>query len=326
MGLAVDLLTRGLFLVALIWASYLLWHLNTEIRVRQFRSPDKYPQYSDLLLALFSAVGMLLAQLLFRPLFASVARAMVPRKPRWSAAVWGAKVTRCCDAVFKCSYYASMTTWCWALLRGEPWLPPVLGGSGKTRFCWTDGYPFQTMPGELNRFYLIAAGYHMSEVAMLFLEQRHPDFWEMLLHHTVSVSLVSLSYALNYIRVGSLVLLLHGATDILIYLSKAIVDTPNMNFIMVTWIALVVAYGYFRIFVFPVYIMRSAWMESVAEAGASKIFGWAYLNFALCVLLFLHVYWFGLILKIGFLFRTTGQARDLQSNLSFMDWSTKKNT
>merc|ERR1719450_550471 len=140
------------------------------MRSRQLRQPERYANYTDLWPAGGAFLGMLVAQLLFRSLFSGVARAMIPKKNRWNHNVWGAKVTRCCDSVFKCSYYAAMTVWSFALLRGEPWTPWVLGGSGSTRFCWTDGYPFQAIPADLRRFYLTAVGYHLSEVAMLLLE------------------------------------------------------------------------------------------------------------------------------------------------------------
>eukprot|EP00440_Ansanella_granifera_P038929 gb/GFBE01042235.1/.p1 GENE.gb/GFBE01042235.1/~~gb/GFBE01042235.1/.p1 ORF type:complete len:147 (+),score=29.81 gb/GFBE01042235.1/:1-441(+) len=145
----------------------------------------------------------------------------------------------------------------------------------------------------------------------------------MLLHHIVAASLVCFSYLLNYVRLGSLVLLLHGATDIFIYLSKAIVDTPNTRCIVASYFALVAAYFWFRIYVFPFSIMRSALEESVAEAGP-EIFGWRYMNFALLSLWCLHAYWGALIIKIGTQFRKTGQARDLQSNLSSVDFTKKQ--
>lgn len=320
-----DWILRLLLFVALIWAGIVGQDLHKEIRLRQLTKPEAYPLYSDLLPALGIFVGMFVAQLLFRPLFAVVARAMIPKKPRWSNAVWGAKVVRCCDSVFKSSYYAAMTTWCYAILRDQSWVPWALGGTGDTRHCWTDGYPFQVQPADLRRFYLTAVGFHWSEVAMLLIDNRHPDFWEMLLHHTVSCTLVTFSYFMNYVRVGSLVLLLHGATDVLIYLSKSVVDTGLIRPIAIFYFSLIAAYAWFRIYVFPMYIMRSAWVESVA-ASKDTPFGWGYLNFALCVLLVLHMYWFGLIIKIGFVFRNTGQARDLQSNLSSLDIADKKET
>mmetsp|Transcript_51181 Transcript_51181/g.147730 ORF Transcript_51181/g.147730 Transcript_51181/m.147730 type:complete len:324 (-) Transcript_51181:124-1095(-) len=318
MGAAKDSVLRLLCFTALVWAFFVGREIHGEVRSRQ-QSNEAYPQYADLWPATGAFSGMLVAQLLFRPLFRTVARAMIPKKPRWSDAVWEAKIERCSDSVFKCSYYAVMTTWSSLLLRNVPWTPWVLGGIGATRFCWTDGYPLQAVPPEVRRFYLTAIGFHLSEVAMLLLlEVRHPDFWELLLHHTVSCTLVCFSYILNYVRLGSLVLHLHGATDVLIYLSKAVVDTPYLPLIAMSYFSLIAAYAWFRIFAFPVYIMYSAWVESVQEAG-SHLFGWGYLNFALCVLLLLHMYWFGLIVKIGFHYRRTGQARDMQSNLSALD-------
>lgn len=321
MGTTKDSVLRFLLVVAILWAAVVASNLHKVIVARQLLKPEAYPQYGDFWVAGGAFLGLLVAQLIFRPIFAAVARSMIPKKPRWSFTVWGAKVTRCSDSVFKCSYYAAMTVWCFALLRDQPWLPHAMGGSGDTQFCWKDGYPFQAVVPELRRFYLTAVGYHLSEVAMLLLETRHPDFWEMLLHHVVSCFLVSFSYILNYVRVGSLVLLLHGATDVFIYLSKALVDTSFIRLTVMSYFMLIITYAWFRIYLFPVFIMRSAWVESAQELGATAeaTIGWGYLNFALCTLLLLHVYWFGLIVKMGVFFRQTGQARDLQSNLSALD-------
>jgi hypothetical protein len=203
-------------------------------------------------------------------------------------------------------------------------MPAVLGGSGSTRFCWTDEYPFQAVPTEIRRFYLTAIGYHLSECVLLLMQEKLPDFWEMLLHHTISCTLVVYSYVLNYVRLGSLILFLHGITDVFLYASKALVDTTNTRLIVLSYFGLVIAYAFFRIIVFPVYLMRSAWIESMEEVGAEQLFGWGYLNFAMCTLLSLHMYWFGLIIKIGVYFRKTGHARDMQSNLSSMDMAAKK--
>lgn len=316
MAAAKDWLLRILSLSAIVWAALLMRDVHREVQARQLRYPDTYPQYSDFWLALGSLAGVFLAQLLFRAFFAPVARAMVPKKRHWNQTMWDLRVTRCCDYVFKCSYYCAMAVWGFALLRHQPWTPPALGGSGATRFCWTDNFPFQSVPQDIRRFYLTAAGYHFSEVVLLLLEKKAPDFWEMLLHHTLSCTLVGFSYILNYIRLGSLILLLHGLTDICLYLSKAVIDTPYDRVKWVSLVLLVVSYAGLRIYVFPTQFMYSAWVESTQEAGFDQLKGWGFLNFAMCLLFFVHVFWFGLILKIILYFRRTGEAKDLQSNLS----------
>jgi len=324
MGSSKDAVIRLLVMVAVLWACGVGWHLHQEVHMRRQQKPRTDAQYWDLVSVACLALCMLVAQILFVSLFTPVARAMIPKQPRWSEAVWGVKQMRCSAAVFKCSYYATMTIWCFAIVRSESWTPWVLGGSGSTYSCWTDGFPFQQNPPELRRFYLTAIGYHFSELAMVLLESPKPDFWEMLLHHALACSLTSYSYVLSYVRLGSLVLLLHGATDVFVYASKALVDTKCRWMLALSYMGLVVTYGYLRIFVFPVYIMRSSFVESQQEVERQQLFGWSYLNFGMCCLLSLHVYWFGLILKVGLLYGRTGQLRDLQSNLSLTELNKQK--
>lgn len=314
-----DLVLSVLVLASLLWSGRVAQDVHQEVRARQQRHPEAYPPYSDMLQALGISTIIMGAQLLFRPVFAPAARAMIVKQARWSWTVHGAKVTRCCDSVFKCFYYIVMTTWCFALLREESWLPSVLGGRGATQHCWTDGYPFQGVSPGLRNFYLTSIGFAVSDIVMLLMEPRKPDFGEMFLHHVLACSLIGFSYMLNYVRIGSLILLLHHAVDVFIHASKAFVDTSNKRVVAMSYFGLVLTYAWLRIYVYPVIIMRSAWMESVPEAGGDHIYGWGYFNFALCLLLFLHMYWFGLIVKIGVLFRRSGQARDIQANLSSMD-------
>jgi hypothetical protein len=318
MAFVKEVVTRGLFVAAAVWGGRVTWQLHQVVRARQLKQPDSYPKYADFQWSCIVCVCFLVAQFLFERIFRPVARTMIPKKPRWSEAVWGAKVHRCCDALFKCCYYSAMTVWAISFLGGKTWVPRVLGGSGETRFCWTDGIPFQPIDDDLRHFYLTAIGYHLCEVVAHIMDFGLPDFWEMLLHHTVTAFLVSYSYLLNYVRIGSLVLVLHGSTDIFIYLSKFLVDTGNVYSTAVSYFSLVLSYAWFRIYVFPTYVMKSAWIESLQVAGAD-LPAWGFLNFSLCVLLLLHMYWFSLIIKIGVNYKKTGVARDMISNLTDAD-------
>lgn len=94
-------------------------------------------------------------------------------------------------------------------------------------------------------------------------------------------------------------------------------DTSNNGAIVASYFALMASYVWFRILVFPISIMWSVWVESTSVAG-EKIVSWGFMNFGLFTIFLLHMYWFGMIIKIGTYYRQTGQARDLQSNLSSM--------
>lgn len=313
-----DFFICGLFLAASTWGCSLCWDMYKGLREQSGSSG-----YADFTLSVQACLAMIVVQSIFNRIFAPIARMLIQKKARWSHAVWGAKIHRCSESVFKVLYYIMMTSWTYRLLREKPWLPSVLGGSGHTRNCWTGSLTSQSVTEDIQTLYLVAAGFHLSEVVLHVAGPKHPDFWEMLLHHTLTCFLVSFSYVLNYTRIGSLVMLLHGATDIFIYFSKAVVDTANVRLIIVSYVSLVAAYAWFRIYVFPAYVMRSAWIESLGQNGR-QLAGWGFLNFALCILLLLHMYWFGLIIRIGASFRRTGEARDMQANLSKMDLQDKK--
>lgn len=310
-----DVVTGALFLYSLVWGCRLIWQLHETVRERQAKHPDTYPRYSDLQRSAVTCACLLISQKVFTAFSIPVARMIIPKKARWSQFVWGAKVHRASDSLFKCVYYLAMTLWAWYVLHDKPWVPWVLGGSGETQFCWTDWSSFQTTPADLKHFYLTAIGYHLSEVVMHMVNDGCPDFWEMLLHHTVACFLVCYSYLLSYVPIGCLALLLHGSTDVFVYMSKCLVDTPYVSLTAVSYFALVLSHAWFRIYVFPMYVIKSAWVESIQVVGG-ELPAWGFLNFSLCVLLLLHMYWFILIIKMGIGFKRTGEARDIASNLS----------
>jgi len=94
----------------------------------------------------------------------------------------------------------------------------------------------------IEHLYLIMAGYFFSELFLLVLQERsRPDFGEMFLHHLTTIVLVTFAMACQFIAVASLVLLVHGGTDILIYFSKIVVLMDvSAGMISVTYVGLLV--------------------------------------------------------------------------------------
>ena len=53
-----------------------------------------------------------------------------------------------------------------------------------------------------------------------FFDVKRKDFWEMFIHHMTTITLMIFSWSTHFIRVGTLVLLIHDSSDHLLELAK----------------------------------------------------------------------------------------------------------
>ena len=72
-----------------------------------------------------------------------------------------------------------------------------------------------SIPGSMRQFYLLQIGWRIGDLLALFTaEHKNNDFWEMLLHHTITLYLVVGSYIGNYQPIGVLIMIYHDIPDI----------------------------------------------------------------------------------------------------------------
>ena len=95
------------------------------------------------------------------------------------------------------------------------------------------------------------------------LHRDRKDFSELLLHHILTIVMVGYSYITNIIPIGGSIMLVMDASDIFTALFKLTVDvsdrllTPCFTIMVGTWI-------YFRIWFFPVYLIKEIWYQAQA--------------------------------------------------------------
>jgi len=280
-----------------------------------------YPQFADFIPAGGIAVFLTCFHYFVKAFCRPIALSVIARKSKWSEEIYQAKISRFGSAVFKLIFFTVFTIQLYVVLRNAEWMPPELGGAGSTGRCWLDGFPYQHVDAHLKWCYIVASGYYVSEVVFqLLFEWDRPDFREMMIHHTTAAFLLLFSYMMNYTRVGSLVFFVFCCSDISSYLVKLTVDTKYKYLTFVVYLSVLASWGYLRLYVLPAHIIYCTWFESMALIpDEENLMGWGFFNTLLLVLLVLNLYWYVLLLRMGYHFLSKGETRDMQANLTAMD-------
>lgn len=84
---------------------------------------------------------------------------------------------------------------------------------------------------------MISMAFYWSLTASQFFDVKRKDFWQMFVHHIVTLLLMSLSWICNLHRVGSLVLVVHDCADIFLEVSfyTYIISFFCLEFFILSW-------------------------------------------------------------------------------------------
>lgn len=163
----------------------------------------------------------------------------------------------------------------------------------------------------------------------MLLDARRKDFWQMLIHHIVTLILVGLSYKFSYLRVGVLVFFTMDICDVFLevarsanYLGWDIVSNISFAVLLLAWVTL-------RLLVFPFVIMRSAYYESIQvhiEEGHLDLNLPAYYTFntSLFIILLLQLYWFWLLIRVFIRILKAGKLTDVTDKEQLKDLKAKE--
>ncbi|KAJ7739003.1 longevity assurance proteins LAG1/LAC1 [Mycena metata] len=231
-----------------------------------------------------------------------------PRVARWWGIKREGKVARFGEQGYAVVYFAVVGVWGVQTLLTTPtaWF--------HTPAFWI-GYPHTHLSGAMKRYYVLQIGYWVQQWAVLLLglEKRRSDYWEYMVHHLVTVWMVSWSYLMNVTLLGTAVFVSMDVPDLLLAISKMFnylqLERPKV----VSFTVFVVAWTYFRHYI----SLRILWSlryefedlvpkEHQIFSPRTGIYMALWMRdqmfYALCVLQVLNLFWYYLILRI--LFRT----------------------
>ncbi|TSO05398.1 Ceramide synthase 2 [Bagarius yarrelli] len=75
-------------------------------------------------------------------------------------------------------------------------------------------------------YYMIELGFYISLLFSVASDVKRKDFKEQIVHHVATILLISFSWCVNYIRAGTLIMLVHDAAD---YLLEHIVEDERSD-------------------------------------------------------------------------------------------------
>ncbi|XP_060889535.1 ceramide synthase 4a [Labrus mixtus] len=180
------------------------------------------------------------------------------------------------------------------------------------RECWR-GYPKQPVSEAHHWYYILEMGFYLSLLLSVSVDVKRKDFNEQVIHHIATLFLIGFSYCANYVRVGTLVMLVHDSSDFLLESAKMFhyagwTRTCDSLFVIFSLIFLVT-----RLVVLPSRVIYSTLVVSLDFF--KPFFGYYFFNALLLVLQALHIFWAYLILRMVYKFVFLGKVeRDERSD------------
>ncbi|KAL6469474.1 hypothetical protein MHYP_G00229980 [Metynnis hypsauchen] len=180
------------------------------------------------------------------------------------------------------------------------------------RECWR-GHPRQAVAEAQYWYYVLELSFYWSLVFCVSVDVKRKDFKEQIVHHIATIFLISFSYCGNYIRVGTLVMLVHDSSDFLLESAKMFNYAGWRKTCDGLFVLFAVVFLVTRLVIFPCRVVYSTTVESLDFFDPFP--GYYFFNALLLVLQALHVFWAYLILRMVYKFVFLGKVeRDERSD------------
>ncbi|GAA6227262.1 ceramide synthase 2-like [Lates japonicus] len=175
-----------------------------------------------------------------------------------------------------------------AVLIDKPWFSDM-------KQMW-DGFPKMPLLPSQYWYYMIELGFYVSLLFSVASDVKRKDFKEQIVHHVATILLISFSWLVNYIRAGTLIMLVHDASDYLMESAKMFNYAgwrKTCNFIFTVFAAVFIIT---RLVILPFWIIHTTWVYPLTLYP--PFIGFYFFNGLLCVLQILHIFWAALILRM----------------------------
>ena len=171
-----------------------------------------------------------------------------------------ARLAKTSVATYKIIFYTLMSLWAYCLLYDTSIWPGFMGGKGTVEESYLN-FPYAPQVPGLVTYSLVSLGYYLDDlVNHNFFRPKSNDFWEMNLHHLVTIGLFGGMIPMNAVRPGAIISLLHGISDITIAASRIFSHTEFKVATRVVFIGQTLLFIFLRNFAIPAYTLSCWWL------------------------------------------------------------------
>jgi len=141
----------------------------------------------------------------------------------------------------------------------------------------------------------------------------------MMIHHIVTLLLITISYLRMYISLGIVVLVIHDWVDVVLYATKSLSDSSLKYTTAISFFFLSLEWAYVRLYAYPKciilvilnYMLNVDELELTVDVEFVEVI--SFLS-VLIVLFLLHCYWFYLFLLAWMEFFKKGEVEDFHED------------
>lgn len=209
-----------------------------------------------------------------------------------------------CETGWRFTFYAGILCYGFTCLWHKPWFWNI-------DYCWIH-YPNHKVDDDIWVYYMLELSFYWSLSISQFFDVKRKDFWGMFIHHNATIALMMFSWTTHFIRIGTLVLIVHDCADPLLELAKLFRYARYKKTCDAVFFVFSVVWVVTRCGVYPAWILYSTLFDAVnffSMFPAYYIF-----NGLLCTLQLLHIVWTYLLYKVIQKALSKGNIDDMRSD------------
>lgn len=162
-------------------------------------------------------------------------------------------------------------------------------------------------------YYMLQLSFYLSLVITLPFDVKRKDFHEQIIHHAITIFLICFSYCANYIRIGTLVIIIHDASDCILEPTKIFNYLKWRRICDFLFIIFSTVFLFTRLIIFPYKVLYNTYYYSMEIF--QPFFGYYLMNALLMILQLLQIFWSCLIIHMVYKFTLCGtMEKDLRSD------------